>query len=357
MFGLGGRAQDREDVLAESGPLRQIDQRSRRRQAAGVAAIARCCRDRARQRVVLAVDLEDLAAHLPGLAQVVGIGALQEPRHLGSRLPCAGSAVESAGATKRPRAEREIAERGRLMWFVRSCVVDRRRARGSSSKSTFSAGRQDTGPGRAVWCGRGPIRTQVHAVSQLRAPFSRLCGVHSPQIDEIRGSTDPSRADGGLTHLDSQGTGAHGGRLRQAGPAVAGARARAVVQLTAEVRQTLLAGELPKGEALGVARLAGIQAAKETSRLIPLCHPLSLSSVEVSLSALGEDRVEIVSDVSCTGPTGVEMEALTAAAVAALTLYDMCKALHRGIAITDVELLHKSGGRSGEWNRSDEGAG
>jgi cyclic pyranopterin phosphate synthase len=137
------------------------------------------------------------------------------------------------------------------------------------------------------------------------------------------------------------------------------ARARASVVLTPGVRRALLAGELPKGEALAVARIAGIQAAKETARLIPLCHPLALSSVEIALEPVGEDRVEVVADVVCTGPTGVEMEALTAASVAALTLYDMCKALHRGIRIENVELLHKSGGRSGEWSREapDRGGG
>ena len=129
------------------------------------------------------------------------------------------------------------------------------------------------------------------------------------------------------------------------------ARARARVELPAAVRAELLAGRLPKGEALGVARLAGIQAAKETGRLIPLCHPLCLSVVEVTIEPVGEAALEVRSTVRCVGPTGVEMEALTAASVAALTLYDMCKAATRDIRITGVELLHKSGGRSGEWNR------
>ena len=127
------------------------------------------------------------------------------------------------------------------------------------------------------------------------------------------------------------------------------ARARAVVVLTSEVRRAAFAGELPKGEAIAVARIAGIQAAKETPRLIPLCHPLMLSSVTVDLQPEGDDCVAITSEVVCEGPTGVEMEALTAVTVAALTLYDMCKALHRGARITDVELLEKSGGQSGDW--------
>ena len=106
-------------------------------------------------------------------------------------------------------------------------------------------------------------------------------------------------------------------------------------------------------EALGTARLAGIMAAKETSRLIPLCHPVALSSVEVKLEASGADAIEIFAEASCTAQTGVEMEAMCAASVAALTLYDMCKALHRGIRIGPVELIYKSGGRSGVWRRED----
>lgn len=132
------------------------------------------------------------------------------------------------------------------------------------------------------------------------------------------------------------------------------ARARARVELTPTIRAALLAGELPKGEALAVARLAGIQAAKDTSRLIPLCHPLALSVVEVTFEPLGEASIEVRSLVRCVGPTGVEMEALTAVSVTALTLYDMCKALSRDIRITDVELLSKAGGRSGAWHR-DQG--
>ncbi len=131
------------------------------------------------------------------------------------------------------------------------------------------------------------------------------------------------------------------------------ARARAVVELTAALRHTVLAGQVSKGEALGVARLAGIQAAKETSRLIPLCHPLALSSVEVEFAPRGETEIEVAAEVKCVGPTGVEMEAMTAVSVAALTLYDMCKSVHKGIRIHTVELLHKSGGKSGTWRREE----
>ena len=152
------------------------------------------------------------------------------------------------------------------------------------------------------------------------------------------------------THLDERGH-AHMVDVSAKSDTVREARARAVVELTTSVRKALFEGTLPKGEGISVARLAGIQAAKETGRLIPLCHPLALTAVEVSIELSGEGDVEIQATARCIGPTGVEMEAMTAASVAALALYDMCKALHRGIRITTVELLHKSGGKSGVWNR------
>ena len=128
--------------------------------------------------------------------------------------------------------------------------------------------------------------------------------------------------------------------------------AEATVRVDAAVRRQLLAGELPKGEALAVARVAGIQAAKETSRLIPLCHPLALSRVAVDFAPVGDDRVAVRAECRTTGPTGVEMEALTAASIAALTIYDMVKGLCRGATIELVQLVHKSGGKSGVWERS-----
>ena len=106
----------------------------------------------------------------------------------------------------------------------------------------------------------------------------------------------------------------------------------------------------PKGDVLATARIAGIQAAKKTWDLIPLCHPLPLSSVKVTLALLdGEDAVEIAATCKTTGQTGVEMEALTAVSVAALTVYDMCKAIDRGMRITDIRLTHKAGGKSGDY--------
>lgn len=110
-------------------------------------------------------------------------------------------------------------------------------------------------------------------------------------------------------------------------------------------------GTLPKGEAIGTARLAGIMAAKATSTLIPLCHPLPIASVDVALT-VGVDRVDIVAEVSTLGRTGVEMEALTAASVTALTLYDMIKAVDRAARITDLAVIEKEGGRTGRWVRS-----
>lgn len=129
------------------------------------------------------------------------------------------------------------------------------------------------------------------------------------------------------------------------------ATAEAVLRLTHEVRERLWEGRLPKGEALAVARVAGIQAAKETPRLIPLCHQVPLSQVTVDFEKEGADAVRIRGVARCTAATGVEMEALAAVAVAGLTLYDMCKALCRGAVLERVQLTRKSGGRSGTWQR------
>ena len=132
------------------------------------------------------------------------------------------------------------------------------------------------------------------------------------------------------------------------------ALARSVVRMAPETLDAVRRGDAPKGDVVGTARLAGIQAAKRTAELIPLCHPLPLSFVDVRISLSG-DVVEIEAEARTTGPTGVEMEALTAAAVAALTVYDMVKGLERGVEIGEVHLLEKSGGRH-DWRRP-EGAG
>jgi cyclic pyranopterin phosphate synthase len=154
-----------------------------------------------------------------------------------------------------------------------------------------------------------------------------------------------------LTHLDESGS----ARMVDVGEKPATerrAQARAVVRVGAATAAVVIAGDAPKGDVIGVARIAGIQAAKRTSELIPLCHPLALSFVGVEGvidAAAGE--IVLTAEARTTGPTGVEMEALTAASVAALTVYDMVKGIERGATIAEVALVQKSGGRSGEWRR------
>ena len=155
-----------------------------------------------------------------------------------------------------------------------------------------------------------------------------------------------------LTHLDAAGR----ARMVDVSAKPASDRravARAVVRVKPETAAAVKAGDAPKGDVLGAARIAGIQAAKRTGELIPLCHPLALSFVGVD-GEVNQQRGEIVltAEARTTGPTGVEMEALTAAAVAALTVYDMVKGIERGAAISEVALLEKSGGSSGEWRRA-----
>ena len=128
------------------------------------------------------------------------------------------------------------------------------------------------------------------------------------------------------------------------------ARAEAFVEMSGSTVKLLRANGLPKGNAIEVARIAGIQAGKKTSELSPLCHPLALTYLDVSIEITNSGaRIETVARTK--GETGVEMEALTAASVAALTLYDMCKAVEKGISIGPVRLLEKSGGKSGKWKR------
>ena len=110
-------------------------------------------------------------------------------------------------------------------------------------------------------------------------------------------------------------------------------------------------GRMAKGDVLSVAKVAGIMAAKRTSELIPMCHPLEISNVEIAFNLKGKNKIQIKSKVKCLGRTGVEMEALTAAAVSALTIYDMCKAVDRELVIADVKLLMKTGGKSGTFIR------
>jgi cyclic pyranopterin monophosphate synthase len=127
------------------------------------------------------------------------------------------------------------------------------------------------------------------------------------------------------------------------------ARARAVVRMSPETAAAVARGDAPKGDVVSTARIAGIQAGKRTAELIPLCHPLPLTFVDVTIE-VRDDRVEIQTEARTTGQTGVEMEALTAASVAALTVYDMVKGIERGVEIAEVVLLEKSGGRH-DWRR------
>lgn len=155
---------------------------------------------------------------------------------------------------------------------------------------------------------------------------------------------------GKLTHFDAEGravmvdVGAKPVTDRSAT-----ARAR-VVMLPATLAM-IRAGTAKKGDVLGVARLAGIMAAKRTADLIPLCHPLPITSVAIDLELAGTDTVEIAATVKTTGQTGVEMEALTAASVAALTVYDMCKAVDRAMRIEGLRVVAKSGGKSGDFTQ------
>jgi cyclic pyranopterin phosphate synthase len=152
-----------------------------------------------------------------------------------------------------------------------------------------------------------------------------------------------------LTHFDARGNAAMVDvTAKSVTDRSATARARVVMQ--PETLALILRGDAKKGDVLGVARLAGIMAAKRTADLIPLCHPLPISAVSVDLTPDTQaNAVEIAATVRTTGRTGVEMEALTAASVAALTVYDMCKAVDRGMRIEAVRVTHKAGGKSGDF--------
>ena len=152
-----------------------------------------------------------------------------------------------------------------------------------------------------------------------------------------------------LTHLDATGN-AHMVDVSDKHVTSRSATARAQVTMLPETLALIQGGTAKKGDVLATARIAGIMAAKKTHELIPLCHPLLITKVSVDFVADEKtSSVEVSATVRVEGKTGVEMEALTACSVAALTLYDMCKAVDRGMRITDVRLLEKRGGKSGEW--------
>ena len=157
-----------------------------------------------------------------------------------------------------------------------------------------------------------------------------------------------------LSHIDKQGN-ARMVDVSDKPETLRVARAEAFVKMSAETLKLIKSGGHKKGDVLTVARIAGIQAAKRCGDLIPMCHPLMLTGIDVDLSLdTANNSVHILTACRLKGATGVEMEALTAASVAALTIYDMCKAVDRGMTIEGVRLLHKSGGRSGEWNADGE---
>ncbi|MDX6698898.1 MAG: cyclic pyranopterin monophosphate synthase [Solirubrobacteraceae bacterium] len=157
-------------------------------------------------------------------------------------------------------------------------------------------------------------------------------------------------SDGGLSHLDAEGRASMvdvGGKALTQRRAVA----RSVLRMSPATAEAIVDRGTPKGDVLATARIAGIQAAKRTAELIPLCHPLALSHVDVEADvAVADGTVTVTASVATTGQTGVEMEAMTAAAVAALTVYDMVKGLERGVVVEEVALLEKTGGKE-DWRR------
>ena len=154
-----------------------------------------------------------------------------------------------------------------------------------------------------------------------------------------------------LTHVDASGAAR---MVDVAGKAVTHRRAEAeaVVHMRPTTLAMIVDGQLPKGDVLAVARVAGIMAAKRTSELIPLCHPIAITQASVDFEP-GEDGIRIRAAIEANDVTGVEMEALTAASVAALTIYDMCKSVDRGMTVDGLGLLLKEGGKSGRWSRGD----
>lgn len=165
---------------------------------------------------------------------------------------------------------------------------------------------------------------------------------------EILKGTD----SGSLTHLDADGR-ANMVEVSDKDPTNREAQAQAWVRMRPSTLKLIQQNGHPKGDVFAVARIAGIMAAKKTHDLIPLCHPLMLSSIHVDVKAVEPDSVRIVSTCRLNGRTGVDLEALTAASVAALTIYDMCKAVDRGMIIDNIQLLRKQGGRSGYFDIGD----
>lgn len=193
---------------------------------------------------------------------------------------------------------------------------------------------------------------RLYTLAQGEPPLDRSAGIAqdvaepAEQIDE---TTEGPNELPALSHLRADDS-AHMVDVSEKPVTQRRAVAHATVITRADVVHAVIEGTLPKGEAIGTARIAGIMAAKQTSNLIPLCHPLPLTSITVDIAG-DLDRLQVVATVATTAVTGVEMEALTAASVAALTLYDMIKAVDKLATITDIRVVEKSGGRSGDWSR------
>lgn len=152
-----------------------------------------------------------------------------------------------------------------------------------------------------------------------------------------------------LTHLDESGA-ARMVDIGEKAITLRTAQAQAIVSMQPQTLALILSGNIPKGDVFACARIAGIMASKRTWELIPMCHPILIEKVEVHIHPISDTDVKIVSDLCCTHKTGIEMEALTAVSIAALTLYDMCKAVDRSMVIHDIMLLHKTGGKSGDFH-------
>ena len=157
-----------------------------------------------------------------------------------------------------------------------------------------------------------------------------------------------------LTHLDENGA-AHMVNIGAKPVTQREAVAQSVLTMQPETLRMILDGTAPKGDVFACARIAGIMAAKRTAELIPMCHPIPIESVDIAIEAVSETQVRVVSTLRCSHKTGIEMEALTAASVAALTIYDMCKAVDRGMRIDETLLLHKTGGKKRRLSRGRSG--
>ena len=221
------------------------------------------------------------------------------------------------------------------------CKGAKRRPQPLKARSSRPVARPAPHTKADAWLRQNSLMLAQHA-RRVATRVARTAGSAS-------GSSSASCSLSTLSHVDASGQISMvdiSGKKLAARTAVAGA----TVHLGADAFRALNAGENAKGNVLATARIAGILAAKRTSDLIPLCHQIALAHVGVELTELPEAHaLEIRASATCTAGTGVEMEALTAASVAALTVYDMCKAAHKGITISDIRLLSKSGGKSGEY--------